>query len=158
MKSVILLSLISVALTTDINNTIIGGTLATEGQFPYVVALEYNDDSGWRQTYCSGAIISDRLILTAATCSYICNESLSKCRIIAGRLIFGQDGIAVNITQAIWSETYVVGSFDNNLGIFRVDKIPLSDNIKVIGLPKQDLKIREEVIIMGWGGFVNTIL
>ena len=42
---------------------IVGGTVALPNEFPWLVSLEY-----YGHYYCGGALISDRLVLTAAHC------------------------------------------------------------------------------------------
>jgi secreted trypsin-like serine protease len=47
----------------DLSERIAGGSLATEGEFPYIASVQLE-----RRHYCSGMIYNDRWILTAASC------------------------------------------------------------------------------------------
>lgn len=51
----------------DDNSRIVGGTIATPGEFPYQISLQRSSGSSWSQS-CGGSTYNERTILTAAHC------------------------------------------------------------------------------------------
>lgn len=47
----------------DISDRIAGGSLAVEGEFPYIASVQFD-----RRHHCSGFIYNERWILTTASC------------------------------------------------------------------------------------------
>jgi hypothetical protein len=54
--------------TYDLGGRIIGGQVASAGEFPWQVAI-YKDTADGR-FFCAGALITEQFILTAAQCVY----------------------------------------------------------------------------------------
>ena len=52
---------------TQIHTLIVGGQQATKGQFPWIASVEKNIGKGWKHI-CSGSILNEYFILTAAQC------------------------------------------------------------------------------------------
>ena len=52
---------------TQISTLIVGGQKATKGQFPWIASVEKNIGKGWKHI-CSGSILNEYFILTAAQC------------------------------------------------------------------------------------------
>jgi len=51
----------------DDSSKIVGGTIATPGEFPYQISLQRPSGSSWSQS-CGGSIYNEKTILTAAHC------------------------------------------------------------------------------------------
>ena len=51
----------------DDDSRIVGGTIATPGEFPYQISLQRSSGSSWSQS-CGGSIYNEKTILTAAHC------------------------------------------------------------------------------------------
>uniref|UniRef100_A0A915E5F5 Peptidase S1 domain-containing protein n=1 Tax=Ditylenchus dipsaci TaxID=166011 RepID=A0A915E5F5_9BILA len=60
---------------STVQNRIIHGTFAQEGQFPHTVVLTQNDGSGGEMTLCTGTLITRRHIVTARHCFHTSDQA-----------------------------------------------------------------------------------
>ncbi|XP_051158123.1 chymotrypsin-2-like [Leptopilina boulardi] len=125
-----------------------GGVKASEGQFPYQVSIQTDDDFG---NYCGGSILNSRWILTAATCIISPNTTLFY--IMAGTTDWtDKNGTIYNITEVV-----IHPDNANNraidLALIKVkQEIIYSDTIKNVELPYKDMvKPYLPLKISAWG-------
>ncbi|CAG9990693.1 unnamed protein product [Clonostachys byssicola] len=132
--------------TVGIN--IVGGTTATIGEFPYIVAL--TDGS----TFCGGVLISANTVLTAGHCAGMSQSSL---RVRAGSANRSSGGTQVSVSSITIHPSYREGSDGipyNDVAVFRLaTSIAESSTIKYATLPAQgsDPATGSSVTVAGWG-------
>nr|CAH0105871.1 unnamed protein product [Daphnia galeata] len=155
MKHLLILSLL-VALGTgapqDISDRIAGGSLAVEGEFPYIASVQFD-----RRHHCSGFIYNERWILTTASCvsEYLSNQL----QVVVG--------IVSLITPSTQQQTIQVSSIvihDNYDSVTKMNDIALISLIRpvVYGSAVQAIRYDEvdesifTAITMGWGATTES--
>lgn len=141
---------------------IIGGQEATPNQFPYHVGLllylKDSNDVG----LCGGALISTKIVLTAAHCVDI----------VAGiEAVFGAHSLvrvenaqirrSVTKSGLIMHEGYMKRNLTNDVALLKISTpVPLNNVIQVVSLPKgADLKrdyVGAHGVVSGWGIFSSS--
>ncbi|KAK4873168.1 hypothetical protein RN001_015197 [Aquatica leii] len=95
------------------NDKIVGGTVASEGQFPYQISHRYNS-----RHICGGSIIDEYTILTAAHCVYGFNSQQFDVVVGSNQLSFG--GIWYSVSRSIMHEQYDSVLSTNDIAVMKV--------------------------------------
>nr|BAK02481.1 predicted protein [Hordeum vulgare subsp. vulgare] len=147
---------------------IVGGSLATQGQFPFQVALVIKGGAIKDKQYCAGSLINDRWVLTAAHCLKEFDEETGETNLIPVSYIYafiGQTDLTASgggeIINVIRSFPHPDWTYQNNLNgrpIGDIALIALSRPVTKgtpINLPtEQDSYLEtpsESVRVIGWG-------
>ncbi|XP_062540752.1 transmembrane protease serine 9-like [Armigeres subalbatus] len=162
MKSLIAIVLLLVAVATasvvpQKEERIIGGSIASAGQFPYAVGL-ITRINVLMSGQCAGSLLSNRFILTSASCVSGIQSAVA---VIGGLNIndaseAGQ--VRQTVTQFIVHNGYIEGTDDFDVA-FAVLPIPISftDNIRPVRLPNrrqvEATFVGQQGTFMGWGRF-----
>lgn len=143
-----------------INNDIINGHDAKKGEYPYLVDLNYSNDSNINKHYCDGVMLNDSWLLTAAHCVDDKNRELFA---YIGRDSYYPDSYLykANIEKIVinekWYSPLPDGSKENNssgdIALVKIDhpikNVPF---IKYDSLPNQlPINIGDDVTIIGFG-------
>jgi secreted trypsin-like serine protease len=134
-------------LTRDIGGRLIDGIPASEGQFPWQVAIKTT--SATFHYMCGGAIINEEWILTSGQCVY----GIITADIVAGSTnLSSPDSTTIAAVESIVHENYNSQYYTNDVGLLRL-KTPLifNDYIKPIALSEQEVPPNVTVTISGWG-------
>ncbi|KAK9509067.1 hypothetical protein O3M35_006466 [Rhynocoris fuscipes] len=141
---------------------IVGGMLASLGDFPWITALGYRSSRNPTiQWLCGGALVTTRHVVTAAHCTRHPSLTLTKVRV--GDLDLdesardGANPVDVNVERAIAHPQYSPTKYTDDIAVVRLERdVPLSKNIQPICLPKlPELRQMDwtgkNLFIAGWG-------
>ncbi|KAF4528990.1 hypothetical protein B566_EDAN015193 [Ephemera danica] len=129
---------------------IVGGSNATEGQFPYQVALLI--DSLY---FCGGALVTNTAVLTTAQCV----QGFYSWEVHAGALIFSdyneQGRLIVTSTDGQVHEEYKVESLHNDIALIHLQQAVTGKNIFPVRLPAWSMEFNhfegKRSRVSGWG-------
>lgn len=142
----------SLAASVPITGRIIGGQHATPGQFPYMVSMQRRDPSNNYAHHCGGAIISDRIVLTAAHCCPITTSKDFRILARAHKQHDDPNGQAYEIKRSIRHENFSLSTMANDLGIVELVKpIKFNEFVAPIELGREFMAGDEVSVISGWG-------
>ncbi|CAL8136349.1 unnamed protein product [Orchesella dallaii] len=135
----------------NVNFRIIGGTGASEGEFPYQILLQERGEFT-----CGGSFITvngTHFVLTAAHC--VRNVRRSILSVVAGEMdrnIVSGNEQTRSVTKIIIHRQFNYRNFANDIALLAIDK-PFTVNTYVspIPLPKQGQRTTGDVIVTGWG-------
>jgi secreted trypsin-like serine protease len=133
----------------DIDSRIFNGTRAGVGQFPWQAALYVHAEP---PLFCSGSIISEEWILTAAQC-LVGAESAT---VLAGFMDLSNQGQVIaqvaESSEVILHQDYDPDAFDNDIALIKL-QTPLTFNVDVvpIALAEDFLENGIDVRVSGWG-------
>ncbi len=141
---------------------IINGNIASEAQMPWQVALVTNPLDAYQSYVCSGSLIADRWVLTAAHCAEQLKKLNKDYYVLVGtnNLQDSQRGQVIKVKQAYTHEQYNDRNYDNDLALLElvqtVDFIKCGTHCQTIDLinttiEKQNVPIASPVQIAGWG-------
>jgi len=136
--------------------TIISGTIAAPGAWPWQAALVLNSAlSASAGQFCGGSLISRDFVLTAAHCTN--NYTAAQIRVVLGRnLLSGPGGQEIQVSEIIQHPDYDPITTDNDIALLRLET-PATLNAKVqpiaIATSGHAAQFRTDVLatVTGWG-------
>ncbi|XP_018324739.1 chymotrypsin-1-like [Agrilus planipennis] len=98
------------------SNRIINGDKANIADYPYQVALSFNNDI--ENFMCGGSIIADKFVLTAAHC--LENSDVTGYLVQAGVSNTNEDGQRRKVVKIFNHKLYSIAEYENDIGIIKV--------------------------------------
>ncbi|KAH8337892.1 hypothetical protein KR067_008757, partial [Drosophila pandora] len=123
---------------------IIGGSAVEISKVPYQAAIILDGSNS-----CSGAILKESYVLTAASCVSEYSKGSIKVRVGTSS---ADSGAFAKVCKVISHPSYTYWRFDNNLAILKLCKpLKLSDSIKAIKVADKVPDNDKQVQVSGWG-------
>ncbi|XP_054161567.1 venom peptide isomerase heavy chain-like [Oppia nitens] len=154
---------------TVVSNRIIDGQSTRLGEFPWIVSVQIRRQSGdeFIDSYCAGALINTKWVLTVATCLQNIDLTIDVIQMFIGsnHRQLGDTYYAQNIT--IYNNKNNTRMLDNDIAIIKLshkfaplvfnDKNRYYFKVNTICLPKANITNvnREPAIFSGWGAIVK---
>lgn len=134
----------------------LGSTPAAPNQFPFLVAIYFKlimDGELWQAPLCTGSILNNRWIITAADCVYRVEEP--NFFMVAGRQNFTESGTIYHIESIHVHPDFesIIGkySFRGNVALMRTNEsIQFNDQIQPIKLCTEEVTDDTAVQVIGW--------
>ncbi|KAK4879344.1 hypothetical protein RN001_007490 [Aquatica leii] len=132
-----------------VNNRIIDGHEASPGQFPWQALVK--SVAGWGDSYCGGALINDRWVLTAAHCLTGSIKVVVKLGALRSSAVPESGTVTIDNTEYLVHEYYDYQDLSNDIGlVYLKTQVEFTDKIQPIDLgPK--LSANVTVRVSGWG-------
>ncbi|KAK6636279.1 hypothetical protein RUM43_009938 [Polyplax serrata] len=140
-------ALVSARPDLGVNPYILGGSVAANGSFPFVVALR---DAHSKEVFCSGALIHERFIITSYDCA---KRPVENILVGMGDVHLSQQSFA-EVNSKYFDNEYVPGvqAPKYYLAILRLtDPVKLSPTIQLADFSYAGNLEDKEVTAMGWG-------
>uniref|UniRef100_A0A182JQT7 Peptidase S1 domain-containing protein n=1 Tax=Anopheles christyi TaxID=43041 RepID=A0A182JQT7_9DIPT len=150
-----------IALGHSIRPPIIEGTEANLHEFPYQVSIQWNFNNGSRaRHFCSGSIINQRWILTAAHCLEEV-DTKGWFEVVAGvNNIADEESGAQrrNVTRYEQHKLYDLQAIKYDIGVLLLSQpLDLNRNIKTMRLATKDTLFSQQIAkFAGWGSISKT--
>ncbi|KAK4873164.1 hypothetical protein RN001_015193 [Aquatica leii] len=128
-----------------LEDKIVGGSVATRGQFPYQISLRYNNRHN-----CGGSIIDQNNVLTAAHC--VDKFPSQNSNIMAGTNKLNEVGVLYLISRYIIHKDWNPIDASNDIAIIKV-KTPIeyTTYIKPIAFDATFIPDQVQTVLSGWG-------
>ncbi|XP_049541881.1 serine protease SP24D-like [Anopheles darlingi] len=129
------------------SSRIVGGSVASQGQLPYQVALLRSGSLG-----CGGSLIDARWVLSAAHCVYTNGVLIpaASLTVLAGTINLNTGGLRRAVARVLPHERY--GNFRNDVALLLLQQpLATSSTIRPIALRTAEVPAGSEIIISGWG-------
>ncbi|XP_075978217.1 trypsin-7-like [Anticarsia gemmatalis] len=138
---------------------ILGGEVASPGEFPHMVALGFDRGNGY-EFDCGGSVLSSTYVLTAAHCVDTLDR-IEPTIIRAGVVELGSNewnpDTDVRIAQIILNPRYTRREKYHDLALLRLEQpLQFSSNLNAICLETNDEDPRTPLTITGWGKISNA--
>jgi trypsin len=128
--------------------SILGGTQAANGEFPFMVQVRPNDD------LCAGSLISDRWIITAAHCMEDIFAA-SDISVRAGSNLLSSGGEVVSALRFIVHPDFDALTFDHDIALIELASPVTANNTEATnwlgGNESALLPEGASVVVAGWG-------
>lgn len=142
----------------NINDRIVGGKTAKPGQFSYMAALrssyKWQGTVYWRGHLCSGGILSNRWIVSCASCTQNKYSNISNLVIVVGSHHVSNDGRIYHLDRIVNHPAFhVTSGARNDISLLRTAKrIELEIGcIESIPLRKRFVDADTAAVTSGWG-------
>lgn len=133
------------------NNRIIGGSTAGPGQFPYMASLRRYDTVIWRHL-CGGSILSNRWILSAASCTFGIYSKPSNLVVVVGAHHIQNGGRIYYLERIVNHPQHNNSIFKNDISLLRTNEtIQFNDVIRPIRLRRRFVDAGVASTVSGWG-------
>ncbi|KAJ8672693.1 hypothetical protein QAD02_003953 [Eretmocerus hayati] len=141
-----------------VGTRIVGGEDAKRGKFPHHVSLQSGYE--WQTShFCSGSILNEQWILTAAHCVEVVPQLVSFV-VKAGKHRIKSDGVgeqSVPVEQSFVHEKYNGGVGPYDIALLKLKRpLKLNKNVAAIKLPKAGSVPTGNVTLSGWGKIWST--
>jgi len=148
-------SLNAVAKGSGVDSRIVGGSIASMADYPFVVYYSVDDIGAEVGTpSCTGSLIDSRWVLTAAHCLHDVSLSENTVNVVVGRQdITKDDGVVVIASRIIVHPQYDRNNSDSGFDIALV-QLARSASSNIISLPSRESsvpRVDETVVLAGWG-------
>ncbi|XP_063700576.1 serine protease SP24D-like [Culicoides brevitarsis] len=133
--------------SVEVEERIVGGEFAEEGQFPHQVAL-FRDN----RFSCGGSIVGERFVLTAAHCVYDSNGRLIPTRSLT--VLSGSTNLENGTFHSVRriSPHHQYGNFENDIALLKIsDKFEFDNFTQPIELSRNHVGPNTVVELSGWG-------
>lgn len=141
--------------STPVEPQIINGTEVPNGQYPWMVALQYNNaQSGSQSQFCGGTIVAPRWVLTSARC-VVGRKPIDILVAVGSVDLASSDVDRISVTKIVGHPNFVNKGY-KNVALLRLERsvdpaiVPLR-----LAAPGTDIARGTEVITMGWGRLEN---
>ncbi|PZC73447.1 hypothetical protein B5X24_HaOG200450 [Helicoverpa armigera] len=131
---------------------IVGGSVTTIDSYPTLAGLLYSFDFNTYWQACVGAILNNRAILTAASCTD--GYPNNRWRIRVGSTWANSGGIVHNLAANIIHPSYNYTNNDNDVAIIRsATTFTFNNNVRAASIagPNYNLLDNQAVWVAGWG-------
>ncbi|KHN98356.1 trypsin-related protease [Metarhizium album ARSEF 1941] len=125
---------------------IVGGAPASEGEFPYIVAILLNG-----REYCGGSLVNGNTVITAAHCT---RATVAGYQIRAGSLAWASGGKVSNVSSAQVHPAWSSRTANNDIAVWKLSSsLAESPTIRYAKLPEQGLDpvAGSNATVAGWG-------
>ncbi|KAK0418442.1 hypothetical protein QR680_013558 [Steinernema hermaphroditum] len=120
--------------------SIIGGDVASSGQFPFEVFFRYTSKRNGKLYQCGGTLLSPNFFLTAAHCAI--NMKAGHGSVMVGSTTLGRDPSAQwsPVKRAIVHPEYLVGdhAFANDIAVLEINGVSLTDKVQLVKIARND--------------------
>ncbi|XP_078491389.1 trypsin-1-like [Ciona intestinalis] len=129
---------------------IVGGAISTPGKWPWQGLLVH---SLTNQTFCGCSLISERYVLTTASCT----AGKTQFYVIFGVFDYKNIGAGSKSHSLLWKiehSGYVPRTFENDIALLKTrEPVLYTNSIKAIALPSQGINVPAGTLcwITGWG-------
>ncbi|CAK1364467.1 unnamed protein product [Cercospora beticola] len=152
-RNVLLALTPALAASAAVSKRIVGGELATLGQFPYLVSITglYEGTDEYSQI-CGGALLNPTTVLTAAHCVQWVLDAPKDLNVRAGTLTFDQGGVKSVVESYVQHPEYKNSNYD--FAILKLaTPIEESETISYAKLQEEDVDPVAGAVatVAGWG-------
>ncbi|SDB84995.1 urokinase plasminogen activator [Acinetobacter marinus] len=142
---------------------IINGNTASEAQFPWQVAITIHPDYPYPAYVCSGSMISDRWILTAAHCveeQELDGQKIDYYIVAGTNALDSTQGQTIKVKRSFMHEQYNSTAFFNDIAVLEleqpIDMQKCGANCQIIepispSIETQNLRASTNLLAAGWG-------
>lgn len=133
---------------------VVGGRIAKDGRWPFMVALMDKQTSSNRDAqWCGGSLISKRDVLTAAHCAFA--DDAGKLQVLVGTQDLGSGGRRIDVVRVTQHPSYGTAGADSDVSVLRlaqeVDDIEPVAIMSTLAEEKKYAPVDGMSWGMGWG-------
>jgi integrin beta 3 len=134
--------------TEQSSREIVGGSVATPGDWPFQVQLRYNGGH-----WCGGSVLDERFVLTAAHCVQgRSTSSLSLRYGVHDRNNPGTHVLTRGVANIHVHPSYNSATFDNDVAVLEADApVTIGPHIQPVVLRTTDPAVGTNAFVTGWG-------
>lgn len=155
------LSVMVPAYASSAQTRIIGGTAATEGDWPWIVSVEYASTAStdpYNSHFCGGSLIANNWVLTAAHCAEDQTAAGIVVRVGAYDLSSTTTaGTLAAVDRILIHPGYDSSTYDNDLALLHLKTAVSAETLSPIGYSSMaSLSAGTSLTVMGWGATIEN--